>query len=43
MFGTLGHGIIDVDTSELIKIANGELVTTNILNITKGKKEILEK
>ena len=38
MFGTLGHGIIDVDTSELIKIANGELVTTNILNITKGKK-----
>lgn len=43
MFGTLGHGILDVDTSELIKIANGELVTTNILNITKGKKEILEK
>ena len=38
MFGTLGHGILDVDTSELIKIANGELVTTNILNITKGKK-----
>ncbi len=38
MFGTLGHGILDVDTSELIKIANGELVTTNILNITKGTK-----
>lgn len=38
MFGTLGHGILDVDTSELIKIANGELVTTNILNISKGKK-----
>lgn len=38
MFGTLGHGILDVDTSELIKIANGELVTTSILNITKGKK-----
>lgn len=38
MFGTLGHGILDVDTSGLIKIANGELVTTNILSITKGKK-----
>jgi len=33
-----GHGIIDVDTSELIKIANGELVTTNILSINKGEK-----
>ena len=38
MFATLGHGILDVDTSELIKIANGELVTTNILNIQKGEK-----
>lgn len=38
MFGTLGHGILDVDTSELIKIANGELVTTNILSVTKGTK-----
>ena len=38
MFGTLGHGILDIDTSDLIKIANGELVTTNILSITKGEK-----
>lgn len=38
MFATLGHGILDVDTSNLIKIANGELVTTNILNIQKGEK-----
>ena len=38
MFGTLGHGILDVDTSELIKIENGELVTTNILSISKGEK-----
>ena len=38
MFATLGHGILDIDTSELIKIANGELVTTNILSVTKGKK-----
>ncbi len=38
MFGTLGHGILDVDTSELIKIENGELVTTNILSVEKGQK-----
>lgn len=38
MFATLGHGILDVDTSDLIKIANGELVTTNILNVQKGEK-----
>lgn len=38
MFGTLGHGILDIDTSNLIKIANGELVTTSILSITKGEK-----
>lgn len=38
MFACLGHGILDVDTSDLIKIANGELVTTNILNIQKGEK-----
>lgn len=38
MFASLGHGILDIDTSELIKIANGELVTTNILNIQKGEK-----
>ena len=38
MFAALGHGIMDIDTAELIKIANGELVTTNILGINKGTK-----
>ena len=38
MFAALGHGIMDIDTAELIKIANGELVTTNILSINKGTK-----
>lgn len=38
MFATLGHGILDVDTSKLVQIANGELVTTHILSIEKGKK-----
>ena len=38
MFAALGHGITDIDTSELITIANGELTTTNILSIVKGQK-----
>ena len=36
-FAALGHGINDVDTYDLIQIANGELVTTNILDIVKGE------
>ncbi len=36
-FVALGHGITDVDTSELINISSGELVTTKILSIIKGK------
>lgn len=37
-FGALGHGIQDVDTGDLITIAKGEAVTSNILSITKGEK-----
>ena len=37
-FGALGHGIMDIDTEELISIASGEVVTTQILSITKGEK-----
>ena len=36
-FGALGHGINDVDTYELIDIASGELVTTDIIDIVKGE------
>ena len=36
-FASLGHGINDVDTYELIDIANGELVTAKILDIVKGQ------
>ena len=36
-FVALGHGITDIDTTELIKISSGELVTTKILSIVKGK------
>lgn len=38
MFCALGHGITDVDTGEVVNIAKGELVTTNIVSITKGEK-----
>lgn len=34
----LGHGITDIDTSKLIDIASGELVSANILSIEKGEK-----
>ena len=39
-FAALGHGISDVDTGELLNIETGEIVTSNIVNITKGKKGI---
>ena len=37
-FAALGHGIVDIDTEQLIYIASGEFVTTKILNIQKGEK-----
>lgn len=37
-FAALGHGITDVDTGDLINISNGEVITTNIVSITKGEK-----
>lgn len=37
-FACLGHGITDIDTGDLITIANGELVTTKIVTIKKGEK-----
>ena len=37
-FAALGHGIIDIDTEEIIHIATGELVTSNIVSIVKGEK-----
>lgn len=37
-FAALGHGIVDVDTGDIINIANGELVTSNLVAIKKGEK-----
>lgn len=39
-FAALGHGIQDIDTGELVNISSGELVTADILDIEKGKKDI---
>ena len=39
-FAALGHGILDIDTKELISIANGEITTANIVSIAKGEKGI---
>lgn len=33
----LGHGIVDVDTEELIDISDGEITTTNVISIIKGE------
>lgn len=37
-FAALGHGIVDVDTGDIINIANGELVTSSLIAIQKGEK-----
>lgn len=37
-FASLGHGIVDVDTEELVEIATGEVVNANILSVLKGKE-----
>ena len=37
-FAALGHGIVDSDTDKLISIASGELVTTKVSSIVKGKE-----
>lgn len=37
-FSAVGHGIEDVDTGELLKISNGEIVTSKIISIIKGQK-----
>lgn len=37
-FAALGHGIVDSDTNQLITIVSGELVTTTVSSIIKGKQ-----
>ena len=37
-FAALGHGIIDIDTENLINISSGELVSSRIASIVKGEE-----
>ena len=37
-FGALGHGILDVDTKDLMKVRDGEIMKSKILSVKKGKK-----
>ena len=37
-FAALGHGITDIDTGDLVEIADGEFLTTQIISIEKGRK-----
>ena len=39
-FGALGHGIIDVDTKELMSVAGGEVWGADVTSIKKGKRGI---
>ena len=39
-FGALGHGIHDMDTSVLMKIANGRIYRTSIRSVVKGSEGI---
>lgn len=38
MFASLGHGILDVDTENLLDISYGEFITTTISSLVKGEK-----
>ncbi|MGG7164029.1 SpoIVB peptidase [Clostridium ihumii] len=37
-FGALGHPITDVDTGNIMSIANGEILSSNIVSVRKGTK-----
>lgn len=39
-FAALGHGISDSDTGDLLNIESGEIITSKLVNITKGRKGI---
>lgn len=37
-YGALGHGILDVDTDELMKVKTGRILQSDITHIKKGEK-----
>ncbi len=39
-FGSLGHGIMDIDTSQLMSIKEGNIIASEIRAVKKGKKGV---
>ncbi len=39
-FGALGHGILDIDTKELMTVKNGNAYISSIVSVTKGSKGV---
>lgn len=39
-FGSLGHGIVDVDTKEIMKVKDGKIMKSDIISIKKGEKGV---
>jgi stage IV sporulation protein B len=37
-FGALGHGILDVDTNQLMSVRQGDITASKITSVKKGKK-----
>ncbi len=37
MFASLGHGVCDVDTGEILPLSNGDIVSANVSGCYKGK------
>lgn len=37
-FGALGHGIMDVDTKQIMSVRSGEIMESDIISIKRGKK-----
>ncbi len=37
-FGALGHGVLDVDTNELMPVKSGHILDSNVTTINKGEK-----
>lgn len=37
-FGSLGHGIVDVDTKEIMDVKDGKIMKSEIIDIKKGEK-----
>ena len=37
-FGSLGHGIVDIDTKEIMEVKDGKIMKSEIVDVKKGEK-----